>query len=86
MVLYLKLKTLKSQSEVREIIISRVNSISILIEKLKEHRLYGAKYLDFLDFSTGVEIIKSKRHLTIEGITELKILVSGMNQRRSKFE
>jgi hypothetical protein len=48
--------------------------------------LYGAKYLDFLDFSTGVEIIKSKRHLTIEGITELKILVSGMNQRRSKFE
>lgn len=81
-----KIKTLKSQSEVREITISRLSSISILVEKLKEHRLYGAKYLDFLDFCSGIEIIKSKKHLTIEGLTELKNLISGMNQRRNKFE
>lgn len=81
-----KIKTLKSKSEVREIVISKLSSIIILIDNLKEHRLYGAKYLDFLDFCKGIEIIRSKKHLTQEGKSELKKIYSGMNQRRKEFK
>jgi hypothetical protein len=70
----------------REIIISRLSSIIILIDKIKEHRLYGAKYLDFLDFCKGIEIIKSKKHLTPAGKSELNQIYSGMNQRRKEFK
>lgn len=82
-----KIKTLESHSEVREIIISRLSSIIALTEKLSgEHRLYGAKYWDFLDFCRGIEIIKSKKHLTETGLSDLKKIYSGMNQRRKEFK
>ncbi len=70
----------------REIVISRLSSLIILTDKLKEHRLYGAKYLDFLDFCKGIEIIKSKKHLTQEGQSEINKIYSGMNQRRKNFK
>jgi hypothetical protein len=39
---------------VKEIRISKISSVSKLIIQLNKHQLYGAKYLDFLDFSKGV--------------------------------
>ena len=48
----------KSKGQVKEIKIARLSSISQLIFQLNEHQLYGAKYLDYLDFCQGIEIIK----------------------------
>jgi len=46
----------------------------------KKNPIYGAKNQDFLDFlQRGVHIIKDKRHLTSEGLNELKILAYAMN-------
>lgn len=56
--------------------------VNIIIPLFEECPIYGAKYKDFLDFCKGIHIIKEKRHLTSEGLNELKILASGMNTNR----
>lgn len=56
--------------------------VDIIIPFYQKYNLYGAKYEDFLDFSTGVSIFKAKGHLTSEGLSKLKELSSGMNSLR----
>jgi hypothetical protein len=81
-----KPKIYKAKNLVLEITISKIEDIYILIAKLKEHKLYGAKYLDFLDICKGVEIIKNKKHLTVKGKNEIIKLNANMNQRRKNFD
>jgi hypothetical protein len=76
---------ISSKKTVKEIRISKISSVSKLIIQLNKHKLYGAKYLDFLDFSAGVEIIIKKEHLTEEGKIKIIKISSGMNQRRKEF-
>jgi hypothetical protein len=47
--------SLNLKKNVKEITIARFSYVCILIENLKKHRLYGAKYLDFYIF---VEVLK----------------------------
>lgn len=56
--------------------------VNIVIPLFEKCPIYGAKYKDFLDFCKGISIIKNKRHLTIEGLNELKNLAYGMNSYR----
>jgi LAGLIDADG endonuclease len=56
-----------------------------IIPFFKKYSLYGAKLLDFNDFSKGICIIKNKGHLTIEGLNQLKMLIYQMNKYR-KFK
>lgn len=56
--------------------------VNIVIPLFEECSIYGAKYLDFLDFCRGIHIIKEKGHLTSEGLNELKGLAYGMNTYR----
>ena len=51
-----------------------------------DHLLYGAKALDFRDFSKGISIMNSKGHLTEAGLRQLKELYDNMNSNRTKFE
>ena len=44
----------------------------------------GVKSLDFLDFKKIAIHVKSKNHLTIEGLNEIKKIVEGMNLRRAR--
>ena len=48
----------KTRGRVLDINISKFNDVLYLTEQLKITKLYGAKYLDFLDFCKGVELIK----------------------------
>lgn len=53
-----------------------------MIPLFEKNPIYGAKNKDFLDICKGVHIIKNKKHLTSEGLNELKNLVYGMNTYR----
>jgi hypothetical protein len=55
---------------------------NVVIPLFEKNPIYGAKNKDFLDFCKGVYIIKNKRHLTFEGLNELKNLAYGMNTYR----
>ena len=50
-----------------------------LIPFLNEYPLLGAKKDDYLDFAQIAELIKSKAHLTDEGLERIKLIKSNMN-------
>jgi hypothetical protein len=52
-----------------------------LISILNENPLYGAKYLDIIDFGKAV-IYLNKQHLTPEGIAQIRELASSMKSSR----
>ena len=53
-----------------------------IIPLFKEYPLIGNKKEDYLDFVKTAEIIKSKDHLTNEGIEKIKIIKDNMNNKR----
>jgi hypothetical protein len=71
-----------------------INDLStIVIPFFQQHRLYGAKWLDFQDFAEGLgfaaflaasqpAIMGKKGHLTEEGVGKIKDLAYGMNTFR----
>jgi len=56
--------------------------INKIIPLFNEYPLIGNKKLDFLDFVKIAEIVKSKDHLTKEGLEKIKVINSNMNSRR----
>jgi LAGLIDADG endonuclease len=56
--------------------------VNIVIPIFEKYPLYGTKYLDFIDFCKGIQIIKNKGHLTSEGLNQLKYIAYGMNTYR----
>jgi hypothetical protein len=64
----------------------RIQDISSITNKIIPHfsnyPLRGTKYLDFLAFKKALDIIKSKEHLTNEGLNKLYTLSKGMNTGR----
>lgn len=53
-----------------------------LIPFLNEYPLLGTKQYDYLDFVQIAELIKSKAHLTDEGLKKIKLIQSNMNKKR----
>ena len=53
-----------------------------IIPLLNEYPLLGIKKEDYLDFLQIAELIKSKSHLTEEGIAKIKSIKNNMNKRR----
>jgi len=62
--------------------ISDIKSIFSFILIMDKHRLYGAKYLDYMDFRNGVAIIQTDGHLTSDGLEEIKAIIRNMNSFR----
>jgi hypothetical protein len=64
----------------------RVLDFTKLTEKIlplfKDNPIQGIKYFDYLDFLKAVDIIKEKKHLTLEGLEEIQKIKNGMNSRR----
>ena len=58
------------------------NLVDIILPFFQEYTIFGAKYLDLLDFKKGVYIVNNKGHLTPEGLNELKNLTYRMNSFR----
>lgn len=65
----------------------KVSNHTDIIEKIvpffQTYSIEGVKALDLKDWIKGVEIVKSKKHLTISGINELQTIKGNMNTRRN---
>ena len=68
--------------------IYRVTNIPNLTEKIiplfKKYPICGEKSKDFLDFCKVLEMVELKKHLTSEGLEQIRIIKAGMNTGRSK--
>ena len=53
-----------------------------IIPFYKKYPIVGVKVLDFNDFGKIAEMIKDKKHLTKEGLEEIKKIKSRMNTGR----
>lgn len=65
------------------VIISKFSGIDeIILPLLEKYPLRGHKLLNYKDFKKAAELIKSKAHLTKEGLLEIKKIKEGMNTLR----
>jgi hypothetical protein len=53
-----------------------------IIPLFNEYPLIGVKKEDYLDFVRVAELIKSKDHLTEEGVEKIKLIQNNMNKKR----
>jgi len=64
-----------------------VTTLSDINEKtipfFKKYEIKGVKAYDFADFCKAAEIMKTKGHLTPEGLNKLLALKDNMNQKKS---
>lgn len=65
----------------------KVSNHADIIKKIvpffQTYSIEGVKALDFMDWIKGVEIVKSKNHLTVSGLNELQTIKGNMNTRRN---
>ncbi len=67
-----------------DISVGNVNDLlTVIIPFFDKYSLYGAKFLDYKDFSKGLYIIHNKGHLTPKGLNSLKNIAYNMNTYRS---
>jgi len=63
-----------------------VFKLSDLAEKIlpffQEHKIIGIKSKDFHDWCKICELMKAKKHLTTEGLAQIRELIAGMNKGR----
>ena len=65
----------------------RVSKFADITEKIipffKKYPILGVKALDFADWCKVAELMKEKKHLTQEGLEEIKQIKAGMNTDRN---
>jgi LAGLIDADG endonuclease len=54
----------------------------IIIPFFEKNPLFGIKHLDFLDFCKVVKLMVERKHLTLEGLDQIRKIKSGMNRNR----
>jgi hypothetical protein len=64
------------------IIADQSSLFNIIIPFFTKYPLRGTKHLDYLDWLKGLEIIKNKGHLTLEGISEIRLIKASSNTGR----
>ena len=66
----------------------RVTKHDDIVEKIipyfKKYKIHGVKSLDFADFSLVAELMKQKKHLTAEGLYQIRKIKAGMNRGRKR--
>lgn len=66
-----------------KVIVSKLSEIeSTILPLLDKHSLRGHKLLNYQDFKKVVKLIKSKEHLTKNGLIRIKEIKVGMNRGR----
>lgn len=53
-----------------------------IIPFFDKHPLQGTKRLDYADFCKITHLMKSKAHLTLSGLEQIRVIKSGMNRGR----
>ena len=59
--------------------------IKNIIPFFNKYNTKGVKFLNFVDWCEGAEIIKSKAHLSKEGVLHISAIQKRMNSKRSEF-
>ena len=75
-------KCYSSRNEVNLIVSTFSDINNKIISLFNKYPLLGTKKEDYLDFCKVAELIKSKDHLTKEGIENIKRIKSNMNSKR----
>lgn len=57
----------------------------ILINYLNEYSLFTSKFINFKDFSSCIEMMLNKEHLTIHGREKISVLKNSMNNKRTYY-
>jgi LAGLIDADG endonuclease len=66
-----------------EFIVSNLSDITkIIIPFFKKYPIKGNKSRDFSDFCKAAQIMENKAHLTSEGLDQIRLINSSMNNRR----
>lgn len=74
---------LRSNKDYVDFLVTTFSDIdSKIIPFLQKYEIKGAKTKDFVDFCKAAEIIKTKGHLSSDGLNKLLILKDGMNKKR----
>lgn len=64
----------------------RVTKLSDLTDKIiplfQKYPIQGVKYLDYADFVSVIELMKNGKHLTEEGLDQIRAIKAGMNRMR----
>ena len=64
----------------------RVTKFSDLTDKIlplfQKYPIQGVKHLDYFDFVKVAELMKNKKHLTEEGLDQIRTIKAGMNKGR----
>ena len=56
--------------------------VNKIIPFFNQHSILGVKFQDFKDFYQVAEMMKEKKHLTAEGLEQIKKIKAGMNTLR----
>jgi len=76
----------RSTKNTGEFIVSAFSDVlNQIIPFFQEYPISGVKSLDFADFCQVAELMKEGRHLTEEGLVEIKLIKSGMNKGRANL-
>ena len=74
----------------REVVVYWVTKYSDILEKIipffKKYPIIGVKALDFNDFSQVAELMKDNKHLTQQGLDQIRKIKTSMNQGRKSFD
>lgn len=83
---YLDCGAVKEKSSIINVLTLKVVKFSDVLEKIvpffKKYKVLGVKSEDFVSWCQAVELIKDKKHLTSEGLEEIRQIKSGMNKGR----
>ena len=74
--------TVRNRDEVNFMVNTFSDIYKNIIPFMEKYPLLGAKLQDYLDFVKVAELIKSKEHLTIEGLAKIEEIKSNTNTKR----
>ena len=76
--------TRRSREEVVDLIVTKLSDINNkIIPLFQKYPIHGVKAKDFADWCSVVELINEKKHLTEEGLEQIRWIKAGMNTGRN---
>lgn len=68
----------KSEQNIRYVV-SSLSDLAVIIDHFDKYPLITQKLADYLLFKKGVDLIKEKEHLTMEGLRKIVAIKASMN-------
>lgn len=65
--------------------VGTINSRLELIKYFDTYQLFSSKYLDYLSWKKGLDLVNENKHKTIIGTNKLNLIKTSMNSKRTKF-